>query len=178
MFIGAVWCFTTLILINIYTSLLTSYIAAPGTQSLVKSVQELVERPDIWIVTDQNRNSESLMMVCIRLSIRLNSEFLIYFPLTKYSTTFIKSAKSGILKDLGDKLRMRPKSICKTPLQCANMVKSNPSCAYVAVINLYAIFLCVYIYNSNSDMLIRPEMVFYTKPWLMTFKRLKNVTWK
>ena len=53
---------STLILINSYTSLLTSYITAPNFQSFIKSVQELRDRTDIWIVTDKNRNSESLLM--------------------------------------------------------------------------------------------------------------------
>lgn len=64
--IGVVWCFSSLILVITYTSLLTSYITAPSTQYLIKSVQELVDRPDIWIVTDKNRNSESLMLVSLR----------------------------------------------------------------------------------------------------------------
>ena len=127
--IGVVWCFSSLILVITYTSLLTSYITAPSTQYLIKSVQELVDRPDMWIVTDKNRNSESLMLVSLRQFISLK-RFI-----TNY--TINKSAKSGVLKDLGDKLRIRPNSTCRNPLQCANMVKSNPSCAYVSVTNLY-----------------------------------------
>ena len=63
--IGATWGLATLILINTYTSLLTSYITAPSTKSLINSVQELRDRTDIWIVTDKNRNSESLLMASI-----------------------------------------------------------------------------------------------------------------
>jgi len=63
--IGATWGLATLILINTYTSLLTSYITAPSTKSLINSVQELRDRADIWIVTDKNRNSESLLMASI-----------------------------------------------------------------------------------------------------------------
>ena len=63
--IGATWGLATLILINTYTSLLTSYITAPSTKSLINSVQELRDRVDIWIVTDKNRNSESLLMASI-----------------------------------------------------------------------------------------------------------------
>ena len=47
LFIGDAWCLSILVLINVYTSLLTSYMTARNPKPLVKCAQELRDRSNV-----------------------------------------------------------------------------------------------------------------------------------
>lgn len=54
---------SALVLTIHYTTLLTSYVAAPVPKPLIKSIYELKDRPDISLVTEKNINVDALLSV-------------------------------------------------------------------------------------------------------------------
>ncbi len=63
LFVVVTWSVASLILTNYYTVLLISYVTAPNPESLITSIYELRGRPDIHLVTDKGRNTDTLLTV-------------------------------------------------------------------------------------------------------------------
>lgn len=59
----SVWSIGSLIIVNHYDSLLTSYMTAPNPQPLVKSIYEIRTRPDLRVVVNKNLNLDILYSV-------------------------------------------------------------------------------------------------------------------
>ena len=59
----SVWCIGSLIIVNHYDSLLTSYMTAPNPQLLIKSIYEIRTRPDLRVVVNKNLNLDILYSV-------------------------------------------------------------------------------------------------------------------
>lgn len=92
----------------------------------------------------------------------------------------LKSAKSGILKHMGDRLRADPQARCTTSQKCIDMVKSGQT-VYTGVKlsfknkNLYIwVMLCACFVGKTS----RVEMGLYWQQWKMILWLRENATWK
>ena len=59
------WCLAVFILVNVYDSLLTSYITAPNPRPLIKSIYEIRTRPELRVVVNKNLNIDTLFSVNI-----------------------------------------------------------------------------------------------------------------
>ena len=112
----ATWGLAGFLLVNYYNSLCISFLAIPITKPLIESIQELKKRPEIQLVMDKNRNIEALFLVELVQSI-------LYRRLILISTS--QSAESGLLKELADRIRAYPGSLCNESRQCVNIVKGG-----------------------------------------------------
>lgn len=75
------WSLAALILTNYYNTLLISYVSAPNPKPLIKSIRDLRDRPDIFLVTDKNANTDGLLSVIyVGLFLFIHSVHDIYLP--------------------------------------------------------------------------------------------------
>lgn len=72
-----------------------------------------MDRPDVHLLVEKGLNVEAILKV---LTCWLHFDFKIIF--------LMQSAKYGLLKDLGDKLRSYPNSSCARA-DCTRLVKSG-----------------------------------------------------
>ena len=63
LFVVGTWSVASLILTNYYTVLLISHVTAPNPKPLITSIYELRNRPEIHLVTDKGRNTDSILTV-------------------------------------------------------------------------------------------------------------------
>lgn len=61
--VSGVWFISAFVLVNYYTSLLIAYVAAPHHNPLIKSIYELRNRPEIYLVTEKNLNPDIILSV-------------------------------------------------------------------------------------------------------------------
>ncbi|XP_046453785.1 uncharacterized protein LOC124201668 [Daphnia pulex] len=107
-FVVGSWCLGALILGCAYNSLLVSYILGlSNAEPLVDYIFDLARNSNVQLVVDKGRGTE----------------------------LFLLTAKIGLYKQLGDKLRSQSKSNCATRQECIDLVKSG-SYAYLNVILL------------------------------------------
>ncbi|KAI9554751.1 hypothetical protein GHT06_020027 [Daphnia sinensis] len=96
--VGA-WCLLTLVLLNVYNGVLTSYLMiTPYAPPLLDSMEDAAYSPSIHPVLVKNQGVDFL-----------------------FST-----ADKGLFKAFGDKLRANPKLRCSSSRQCVEMVISLP----------------------------------------------------
>lgn len=62
------WCLAIFVLFTGYTTLLTSFVTAPKSHPLIRSIEEVLHRPDILLVTDKGRNVAALLLVPFDIS--------------------------------------------------------------------------------------------------------------
>ena len=112
------WSLSTFVLMNFYTTLLISDVTAPEPKPLIRSIRDLVDRDDVHLVTDKQAITKAHFLVFLS-----SNRHAIFQTIPKPS--FIKSAESGLLKSLGNKLKAFPGSLCNTSKECVEMVKSG-----------------------------------------------------
>ena len=61
--VGGVWCLATFVLVNAYNSTLISYVTLPNPQPLINSIFDLRNRSDVYLVTDNNLNTDAVLSV-------------------------------------------------------------------------------------------------------------------
>ncbi|XP_059352537.1 uncharacterized protein LOC130700516 [Daphnia carinata] len=100
--VAGVWSLATFIFVQAYTSTLFTYIVMPSTEPLlVDSVYDVVSKPHIHLVIESGRGFESTIM---------NTQ-----------------EKTGIFKQLRDKLMAFPKTRCYGASDCVALVKDGPN---------------------------------------------------
>ena len=60
--VGA-WCLAALVLSNIYTCLVTSFLTEPIQHPLIHSIYDLRDRPGIRLVTERGGNVDATLLV-------------------------------------------------------------------------------------------------------------------
>ncbi|XP_032786279.2 ionotropic receptor 93a isoform X2 [Daphnia magna] len=96
--VGA-WCLLTLVLLNVYNGVLTSYLlVTPYSLPLLNSMEDAAYDPNIFPVLVKNKGVDILFL----------------------------TADKGLFKAFGDKLRANPKLRCNSSRQCVQMVTSLP----------------------------------------------------
>ena len=120
--IGA-WCLLTLVLVNVYNGVLISYVTATRqTPPLINSIDDVATKSNIHIIVNKGQGPDIVLSVLFMSYInyeRVNG--LINF------LKFMQTAKTGLYKALGDKLRAYPKSRCNATQDCVDLVKSLPA---------------------------------------------------
>ncbi|KAI9559875.1 hypothetical protein GHT06_013882 [Daphnia sinensis] len=96
-FVLGSWCLGTFVLISAYNSVLVAYILGSNAVPLVDSLTDVALKPNVRVVVDDGKGIDIVL----------------------------SSAKDGVYKQLGDKLRSDPKSRCATHRDCINLVKSE-----------------------------------------------------
>ncbi|KAK4012975.1 hypothetical protein OUZ56_025223 [Daphnia magna] len=100
--VAGVWSLATFVFVQAYTSTLFTYIVTPSTAPLlVESVYDVVNKPHIQLVIERGRGFESTIM---------NTR-----------------EKTGIFKQLRDKLMAFPKTRCYGASDCVALVKDGPN---------------------------------------------------
>ncbi|KAI9553543.1 hypothetical protein GHT06_021461 [Daphnia sinensis] len=100
--VAGAWSLATFVFVQAYTSTLFTYIVTPSTEPLlVESVYDVVNKPHIHLVIESGRGFESTI---------INTQ-----------------DKTGIFKQLRDKLMAFPKTRCYGASDCVALVKDGPN---------------------------------------------------
>jgi ionotropic glutamate receptor len=105
-----------------YNSLLISYILGSNAKPLVDSLKELTTNPNVQLVVEKGRGIEISLLVLKNFYDSPNAILI-----ANYFNMFLsdQSAKVGLYKQLGDKLRSQSKSTCETLQECIDLVKTE-----------------------------------------------------
>ena len=129
-FVVGSWCLGAFILGCAYNSLLISYILGSNAQPLVDSAPELVQKSNVQLIVDKGRGTELFLMVnVLQMKLIIKERTIEFFFLVQ----LFQTAKQGLFKQLGDKLRAQSKSNCATRQECIDLVKLG-NYAYLNVI--------------------------------------------
>ena len=61
--IASSWCIASLVIGTYYAADLTSYITVPTYKTLINSINEVPERPDLHLVTNKGGNADAVISV-------------------------------------------------------------------------------------------------------------------
>lgn len=104
----SVWCLVSVVLVNAYSSTLTSYLMTPRYHSLVDSVEDIANLSRPIFMVRLGTSPEATVLVH-RNTINSNS-YITYINLYIYRFIIyiFKNANSGVLLKIGDSLRKYP----------------------------------------------------------------------
>ncbi|KAI9553542.1 hypothetical protein GHT06_021460 [Daphnia sinensis] len=102
--LAAAWCLAAAVLVNSYSSVLITYILAPNNPPLITSAYDLAQKDDVYLIVDKGRGIDILI------------------------TT--STEKTGVLKELRQRVNSYPHSRCAPRSQCIAMVKSGKRITY------------------------------------------------
>lgn len=62
------WCLACVVLINSYSSVLISFLTISNPNLLINSIEELKDRPNVYLVTDKGLSTDVLLTVdCLQV---------------------------------------------------------------------------------------------------------------
>ena len=124
--IASSWCLASLIIGTYYAADLTSYITVPTYKTLINSINEVPDRPDIRLVTNKGGNADAVISVK-----ELHDPYNVCTDLPKL-IQLNQSAMAGLLKELRNKLDAESDSRCLITKDCVDKVHTG-SYVYTSV---------------------------------------------